>query len=114
MSTKKLKQIENKIQRIKDERRESGEMRPGSLTLQYKVPKERKVPYYQLSYTHKMRSRTQYVRAEFVDETRQQIEVYKRFKKLIEKWIDLAIEHSQIKMKQVKRIKDEKSSRTLK
>jgi hypothetical protein len=52
-----------------------------------------------------MRSRTQYVRAEFVDETRQQIEVYKRFRKLIEKWIDLAIEHSQIKMKQAKRMK---------
>jgi hypothetical protein len=52
-----------------------------------------------------MRSRTQYVRAEFVDETRQQIEVYKRFKKLIEKWTDLAIEHSQIKMKQAKRMK---------
>ena len=105
MSTKKLKQIENKIQKIKDELWEIGEMRPGSLTLQYKVPKEKKVPYYKLSYTHKMRSRTQYVRAEFVDETRQQIEVYKRFRKLIEKWIDIAIEHSQIKMKQAKRTK---------
>jgi len=114
MSTKKSKQIEKQIQKIKDEFWEIGEMRPGSLTLQYKVPKEKKGPYYQLSYTHKMRSRTQYVRAEFVDETRQQIEVYKRFKKLIEKWIDLSIEHSQIKMKQVKRIKDEKSSRSRK
>ena len=105
MSTKKLKQIENQIQKIKDELWEIGEMRPGSLTVQYKVPKERKVPYYQLSYTHKMRSWTQYVRAEFVDETRQQIEVYKRFRKLIEEWIDIAIEHSQIKMKQAKRTK---------
>jgi len=79
MSAKKLKQIENQIQKIKDELWEMGEMRPGSLTVQYKVPKEKKGPYYQLSYTHKMRSRTQYVRAEFVDQTRQQIEVYKRF-----------------------------------
>jgi hypothetical protein len=105
MSTKKLKQIKNQIQKIKDELWEIGEMRPGSLTLQYKFPKEKKGFYYQLSYTHKMRSRTQYVRAEFVDETRQQIEVYKRFKELIEKWIDLAIAHSQIKMKQAKRMK---------
>jgi hypothetical protein len=105
MSTKKLKQIENQIQKIKDELREIGEMRPGSLTLQYKVPKEKKGPYYQLSYTHKMMSRTQYVRGEFVDEMRQQIEVYKRFKKLIEKWMNLAIEHSQIKMKLAKRMK---------
>ena len=28
------------------------------------------------------------------------IEVYKRFKNLIERWIVLAIEHSQVKMKQ--------------
>jgi hypothetical protein len=105
MSTKKLKQIENQIQKIKDELREIGEMRPGSLTLQYKVPKEKKGPYYQLSYTHKMRSRTNYVRVDLVEEIRQQIEVYKRFRKLIEEWTDLAIEHSQIKMKQAKRMK---------
>jgi hypothetical protein len=105
MSAKKLKQIETQIQKIKDELCEIGEMRPGSLTLQYKVPKEKKGPYYQLSYTHKMRSRTQYVRVDLVEEIRQQIEVYKRFKKLIEKWIDLTIEHCQIKMKQAKRMK---------
>ena len=105
MSAKKLKQIENQIQKIKEELLQMGEMRPGSLTLQYKVPKEKKGPYYQLSYTHKMRSRTQYVPAESVDEIRRQITVYKRFKKLIEKWIDLAIEHCQIKMKQAKRMK---------
>lgn len=105
MPTKKLKQIENQIQRIKDELWEIGEMRPGSLTLQYKVPKEKKGPYYQLSYTHKMRSRTNYVQADLVEEIRQQIEVYKRFRKLIEEWTDLAIEHSQIKMKQAKRMK---------
>ena len=105
MSEKKLKQLENQIQKIKDELWEIGQMRPGSLTVQYKDPKEKKGPYYQLSYTHKMRSRTQYVRVEFVDEIHQQIEVYKRFKKLIENWIDLAIEHSQIRMKQAKRVK---------
>jgi hypothetical protein len=112
MSSKKCKQIEKQIQKVKDQLLEIGEMRPGSLTLQYKVPKEKKGPYYQLSYTHKMRSRTQYVRAEFVDETRQQIEVYKGFRRLIKKWIDLAIEHSQIKMKQATQVKDEKSTRS--
>jgi hypothetical protein len=105
MSEKKLKQLENQIQEIKDELWEIGQMRPGSLTVQYKNPKEKKGPYYQLSYTHKMRSRTQYVRVEFVDEIRQQIEVYKRFKKLIENWIDLAIEHCQIRMKEAKRVR---------
>jgi hypothetical protein len=98
----KLKQLENEIQRIKIELSKLGPMRPGALSLQYKSPAERKGPYYQLSYTHKMRSRTQYVRPEWVEEIRGQIEVYKRFKKLIEEWIDLSIEYSQTRMKQAR------------
>ena len=100
MTTQDLSELENEIQKIKNELRDIGEMRPGSLTLQYKVPCEKKGPYYQLSFTHKMRSRTQYVRPDRVEEIRKQIEVYKRFKNLIERWIALAIEHSQVKMKQ--------------
>ena len=100
MATQYLGELENEIQKIKNELRDIGEMRPGSLTVQYKVPDEKKGPYYQLSYTHKMRSRTQYVRPDQVEEIRKQIEVYKRFKNLIERWIVLAIEHSQVKMKQ--------------
>ncbi|MCR4307251.1 MAG: hypothetical protein NUV80_01690 [Candidatus Berkelbacteria bacterium] len=68
MPTQDLNELENEIQEIKSELRDIGEMRPGSLTLQYKVPAEKKGPYYQLSYTHKMRSRTQYVRPEWVEE----------------------------------------------
>jgi hypothetical protein len=105
MCAKKLKEIERQIQETKDALAQIGEMRPGTLTLQYKVPKEKKGSYYQLSYTHKMRSRTEYVRAQSVDEIRQQTEVYKRFRKLIERWVDLAIEHSRVKMKQAKRKK---------
>jgi hypothetical protein len=67
----------------------------------YKVPGEKKGPYYQLSFTHKiMRSRTQYVRPDQVEEIRKQIEVYKRFRNLIEGLTVSAIEHSQVKMKQ--------------
>jgi len=103
MDTKTLEHLENQIQQIKEELQRIGEMRPGTLTLQYKVPKEKKGPYYQLSYTHKMRSRTEYVRAQCADDIRQQIAVYKRFKDLIEKWIMLSIEHSKLKMKLTKR-----------
>jgi hypothetical protein len=95
-----LKQLENQIKKIKNEISQIGEMRPGSLSLQYKNPKEKKGSYYQLSYTHKMKSRTQYVRPESVEEIRKQITVYKRFKKLVERWIELAIKHSQVKMQQ--------------
>ena len=102
MTTAKLKQIESEIRKIKQELSELGPMRPGNLSLQYKVPAEKKGPYYQLSYTHKMKSRTQYVRPQWVDEIRRQIEVYKRFKKLIEEWIDLSIEYSQTRITQAK------------
>ena len=100
MTTEHLKQLENEIQKIKNELLEIGEMRPGSLTLQYKIPAEKKGPFYQLSYTHKMQSRTKYVRPEWVEEISRQIVVYKRFKNLIERWVNLAIEHSQVRMKQ--------------
>jgi len=98
MTTKRQAQIEKQIQNIKEELDRLGPMRPGSLTRQYKRPKEKEGAYYQLSYTHKMRSRTEYVRPQFVEEIRQQVGVYKRFKKLVEKWIDLAIEDSQLTM----------------
>ena len=41
-------------------------MRPGSLSRQYKDPSARTGAYWQLSYTHNMRSRTRYVRPEEV------------------------------------------------
>jgi hypothetical protein len=102
MNHKKVKQIEDQIRRIKQELLEIGEMRPGSLTRQYRVPKERIGPYYQISYTNKMKSHTEYVRPAFVNNVRTQIANYKRFKKLMEKWIQLAIQHSKLKMELAK------------
>ena len=101
MPTDQLKQLEKAILKIKKELFELAPMRPGSLSLQYKRPAEKKGPYYQLSYTHKMRSRTEYVRPEWVAEIQKQIEVYKRFKQLIEQWVELSIAHSQTRMKQI-------------
>ena len=46
-----------------------------------------------------MKSRTEYVRAPFVAEIQQQIRDYKRFKKLVARWIDLGIEYSRLSMK---------------
>jgi cell fate (sporulation/competence/biofilm development) regulator YlbF (YheA/YmcA/DUF963 family) len=46
-----------------------------------------------------MKSKTEYVRPEFVKEVRQQIRNYKKFKKLIEKWIELGIQYSQLSMR---------------
>lgn len=103
MTEKRLNRINEQIQKIKDELREIGEMRPGSLSRQYKVPEERVAPYWQLSYTHKMKSRTDYVRPLEVADIRRQIATYKRFKKLVARWVDLAIEHSKLKSRLARR-----------
>ena len=95
---KRLTRIGQQIEEIKRELMEIGEMRPGSLTKQYRNAEEKKWEFYQLSYTHKMKSKTNYVRAYHVAELKEQIKTYKKFKKLVEKWISLAIEHSKIKM----------------
>jgi len=92
-------QIEKEIQSIKVQLQEIGEMRPGSLTTQYRNPKEQTGAFVQISYTHKMKSKTEYVRAAFVKDIRQQIRNYKKFKKLTEQWVALGIEHSRLSMK---------------
>jgi hypothetical protein len=99
---KKITEIEKKIKKIKQELQTIGEMRPGSLTLQYQKPMEKKGEFYQISYTHHMKSRTQHVRPEFVEELQMQIKTYKQFKKLTTEWVDLAIEYSILKIEMAK------------
>jgi len=103
MSEKRMRQIERRIGRIKEALQEIGPMRPGSLTRQYRDPEERVGAYWQISYTRHMRSRTEYVRPEWVPETRRQIATYKRFKRMADQWVDLSIEHSKLRMRIAKR-----------
>ena len=92
-------QIEKRIVKIKTQLTEIGEMRPGSLTRQYKKGDRQSSAHYQLSYTHEMKSRTNYIRKDNVSSVRQQIKNYKRFKVLTTEWVALGIEHSQLDMK---------------
>ena len=93
-----MNQINERIKKIKEELGEMGEMRPGTLSRQYKSPQKKAGAYWQLSYTRKMKSRTDYVRSASVPEIRQQIAAYKRFKTLVDRWVELAIEYSKLKM----------------
>ncbi len=102
MSQKMMNQIERRIARIKEELQTMGPMRPGSLTRQYKDPENRTGAYWQISYTRQMKSRTEYVRQEWVTEVRKRIAMHKRFKRLIDQWVDLSIEHSRLAMKLAK------------
>jgi len=105
MKHKTLTQIEKRVEKIKHELKSIQQMRPGSLTRQYHNPKDKTGAYYQLSYTHKMKSRTEYVRPEYVEQLRKQISQYKRFKELVEKWIELGIQHSKMQIDRAKKDK---------
>jgi hypothetical protein len=102
MSKKRMDQIERRIARIKEALGRIGPMRPGSLTRQYRNPKERVGAYWQISYTRQMKSHTEYVRSEWEPDIRKQIATYKRFTRLIERWIDLSIEYSKFRMQVAK------------
>ena len=101
MKSKTLLQIEDEIQTIKSQLQAIGDMRPGSLTKQYRNRKERTGAFYQISYTHNMKSKTEYVRPAFVKDVRRQIQNYKKLKKLVARWVALGILHSQLTMKSV-------------
>lgn len=98
MSKQRMQEIERRIEGIKKELLEIGPMRPGSLTRQYKDPKQRTGAYWQISYTRQMKSRTEYVRREWVKAVRHQIATHKRFKRLVDQWIDLSIKQSKLAM----------------
>jgi len=102
MSQKRIQQIERTIDRIKEALTGIGAMRPGSLTRQYKEPQHKAGSYWQLSYTRQMKSRTEYVRKEQVAEFRPQIATHKRFRRLVDQWVDLSIEHSRLTMQVAK------------
>lgn len=99
MNQKQIQRIEQRTDRIKRALMEIGRMRPGSLTRQYKDPQRHAGAYWQISYTRRMKSRTEYVRREWVKELRRQIVTHKRFKRLVDQWIDLSIEHSRLTMR---------------
>lgn len=93
MTERRLARIKQQIRRIKAALERIGEMRPGLLTRQYKRPKEKAGPYWQLSYTHKRKSRTEYVRPAFVPAIRRQIATYKRFRRLVDRWVEIGRAH---------------------
>jgi len=99
MTAARIAQIHKRIERIKAELASIDEMRPGSLSKQFKQPELERGAYYQLNYSHGGRSRTEYVARALLRDVRRQIGNYKRFKALTAEWIDLSIEQSRLKMK---------------
>ena len=104
-----VRALEKRIEIIKGKLSALGDMRPGSLSTQFNVcgnptcrckdkdnPKKHG-PYYQLSYTHKGRSKSEFVKKEDLAEVKKQIRNYQRFKQLTGKWVDLSLEIARLR-----------------
>ena len=98
MSTE-LEKKENRIHALIAGMAKLGAMRPGTLTVQYRNPAEKMTPFNQLSYTHKGRSRSEYVRPENLAAVRREVETYKKFRTLVEQITELSLEASRLRHK---------------
>jgi len=114
-ATSFIQMLEQRIQQIKAELAALGEMRPGSLSKQYNVcgkpncrckdsqNPQRHGPYYQLSWVHRGKSTTQFIRRPFLPAVRAQIATYNKFRKLTDEWVNLALRLAHAKLQAARR-----------
>src|SRR5258708_34103327 len=62
MQAKTLQKLDAQIQRVKSQLLALGPMRPGTLSRQYRKPRERQGAFLQISYTPQMKNRPESVR----------------------------------------------------
>jgi hypothetical protein len=104
-------QLERQIERVKRDLAALGDLRPGSLSTQYNVcgtpgcrckadPPQKHGPYYQVSFSRKGKSSTKFVKKEDLPAIRKQLKNYERMKALVDLWIDLATELSNLRLTQ--------------
>ena len=99
---KKQEQIVKRIEKVKAELMGLGPMRPGTLNRQFKNPRAKQGPFWQLSYTYQMKSKTEYVRPALLPQMKTEVKNFKRFKKLTQRWVDLALLLSKEKVQKTK------------
>lgn len=101
------REIDNRIAAIKSELVALGPLHPGSISRQYNVcgaascrcksdPALRHGPYYQLSYAHRRKSTSTFVRDADLAEVEQQLHTYERLRALIEEWVGLSVERARL------------------
>lgn len=111
---RRLQTLERQIAKVKADLVALGDLRPGSLSEQYNVcgtpgcrckasPPRKHGPYYQLSYTRKGKSSTRFVRREQKAIVSRQLRNYARMRKLVDRWIDLAAELSNLRLDEEKK-----------
>jgi len=93
---KEIEAIERSVARIKRALAKLGDMRPGSLSLQ---SRKWGGEYCQLSYTHRGKGHTEYVPQARRKTVERQIANHRKFRALIQEWIDLEIDLCKLKLK---------------
>ena len=107
--TQRRRALEAQIKAIKRALATLGDLRPGSLSQQYNVcgspgcrckasRPQKHGPYYQLSYTRKGKDGTRFVKQADVPAIREAMATYARLRGLVDRWIDLATELSDLKL----------------
>ena len=98
-----LDRLEREIDTIKQQLLALGPMHPGSVSRQYQVcgnpscrcmePKrpQRHGPYYKLAYVHRGKPVCRFVRADCVQPVKERLAIYKKFRSLMDKWVELSI-----------------------
>jgi hypothetical protein len=71
-------------------------------------------PYYQLSYSYKGRSKTEFVRQQDVDDVRKQLANYRRLKELVDAWIEESLGIAKRKKEELKAASAKSSIKTRK
>ena len=101
-------ELKSEIVEIKKKLMALGAMHPGSISLQYQAcgnpnckcmdPKhpQRHGPFHKLSYVYKGKTGCRFVRAACADEVIRRVAVYKKFRALIDRWIELSIQSAVI------------------
>ena len=103
----RIRDLRAQIAAIKRELAQLQELRPGSLSRQYNVcgspgcrckakPPQKHGPYYHLSYTRKGKGGTRSVNRADLPLIRTQLANYARLRDLVDRWIDLASELSDL------------------
>ena len=109
MDAKREVEIERQIEKVKRELSALGELRPGSLSTQYNVcgspgcrckatPPKKHGPYYQVSFSRKGKSSSKFIRKEDLPAIRKQLKNYEKLKTLMDRWIDLGTELSNLRL----------------
>jgi hypothetical protein len=109
MDTNRETQLEVEIGKVKKELSGLGDLRPGSLSTQFNVcgspnckckadPPQKHGPYFQVSFTRKGKGSTKFVKEDDLPVIREQLKNYERMKELIDRWIELSMELSNLRL----------------